>query len=115
MTVIVRKLKLLPTKAGSFVLLKADEYNLTRRMHLLNILLWFFAILAITSSINLFPQIDRNEEKEDLDNDNATTLQIVTAPVRDCPPGQKRLNGNCRKVFLPKGDDKNKDDTKNIV
>ncbi|XP_073997730.1 uncharacterized protein isoform X2 [Rhodnius prolixus] len=73
-------------------------------MYLLNVLFWFYAVLAITSCINLFPEIDRNEEKGNVEDNNATTLQIVTAPVRDCPPGEKRLNGNCRKVFQPKGD-----------
>lgn len=72
-------------------------------MYLLNVLFWFYAVLAITSCINLFPEIDRNEEKGNVEDNNATTLQIVTAPVRDCPPGEKRLNGNCRKVFQPKG------------
>ncbi|KAK9508536.1 hypothetical protein O3M35_006074 [Rhynocoris fuscipes] len=61
-------------------------------------------LITLTCAINVFPEIDINEQKANTENESSVaTLQIVTVPTKDCPPGQKRLNGICRKVFLPKG------------
>ncbi|KAK9508534.1 hypothetical protein O3M35_006072 [Rhynocoris fuscipes] len=67
-------------------------------------------LITLTCAINVFPEIDINEQKANTENESSVaTLQIVTVPTKDCPPGQKRLNGICRKVFLPKGECKGQD------